>query len=118
MVGAPLATVITGLVLILNSLTAGLLFVVIYLVYQQVENNLIAPHIQSKSVELSVLWILMAILIGSSVFGLIGGLISIPIAGCLRILLMDYLAYTKKQREKKEPRGIGKLVKRIAKNEA
>lgn len=118
MVGAPLATIITGLVLLLNSLTAGLLFVAIYLVYQQVENNLIAPHIQSKSVELSVLWILMAILIGSSVFGLIGGLISIPIAGCLRILLMDYLDYAKKQREKKEPKGIAKLIKRVIKDEA
>lgn len=118
MVGAPLATIITGFVLLLNSPTAGLLFVAIYLVYQQVENNLIAPHIQSKSVELSVLWILMAILIGSSVFGLIGGLISIPIAGCLRILLMDYLEYTKKQREKKEPKGIAKLIKRVVKDEA
>ena len=118
MVGAPLATIITGFVLLLNSPTAGLLFVAIYLVYQQVENNLIAPHIQSKSVELSVLWILMAILIGSSVFGLIGGLISIPIAGCLRILLMDYLEYTKKRREKKEPKGIAKLIKRVVKDEA
>ncbi len=115
MVGAPLATIIVGLVLLLNSVTAGILFVLIYLVYQQVENNLIAPHIQSKSVELSILWILMAILIGSSVFGLIGGLISIPIAGCLRVLLMDYLEYAKKRRMKKEPKGIAKLIKRITK---
>jgi predicted PurR-regulated permease PerM len=100
MVGAPLATILTGLILLLNSTTAALLFVVIYLVYQQIENNVIAPHIQSKNVELSILWILMALLIGSSIFGLIGGLISIPIAGCLRILLIDYLDYAKKRREK------------------
>jgi predicted PurR-regulated permease PerM len=100
MVGAPLATILTGLILLLNSTTAAILFVVIYLVYQQIENNVIAPHIQSKNVELSILWILMALLIGSSIFGLIGGLISIPIAGCLRILLIDYLDYAKKRREK------------------
>lgn len=117
MVGAPLATIIVGLILLLNSTMAALLFVVIYIVYQQLENNFISPHIQSKHVELSVLWILMALLIGSSLFGLIGGLISIPIAGCVRILLMDYLEYTKKQREKKEPKGLAKLVKRVTKSE-
>lgn len=115
MVGAPLATILTGLILLLNSTTAALLFVLIYLVYQQIENNVIAPHIQSKNVELSVLWILMALVIGTSVFGLIGGLISIPIAGCVRILLMDYLEYRKSQREKREPKGIAKLIKRAAK---
>lgn len=118
MVGATLATVITGLILLLNSTMASLLFVVFYLVYQQLENNFISPHIQSKHVELSVLWILMALLIGSSIFGIIGGLISIPIAGCLRILLMDYLDYTKKQREKKTPKGLAKLVKRAVKGDA
>lgn len=118
MVGATLATVITGLILLLNSTMASLLFVVFYLVYQQLENNFISPHIQSKHVELSVLWILMALLIGSSIFGIIGGLISIPIAGCLRILLMDYLDYTKKQREKKTPQGLAKLVKRAVKGDA
>lgn len=100
MVGAPLATIIVSLILLLNSTTAAILFLIIYLVYQQIENNVIAPHIQSKNVELSILWILMALLIGSSIFGLIGGLISIPIAGCLRILLIDYLDYAKKRREK------------------
>lgn len=117
MVGAPLATILTGLILLLNSTTAALLFVLIYLVYQQVENNLIAPHIQSKNVELSILWILMALVIGTSVFGLIGGLISIPIAGCVRILLIDYLDYRKNQRKKKEPKGLAKLIKNAVKEE-
>lgn len=113
MVGAPLATILTGLILLLNSTTAALLFVAIYLVYQQVENNVIAPKIQSKNVELSILWILMALLIGSSIFGLIGGLISIPIAGCLRILLIDYLEYAKKRREKTTLKSaIKKVIKR------
>lgn len=113
MVGAPLATILTGLILLLNSTTAALLFVAIYLVYQQIENNVIAPKIQSKNVELSVLWILMALLIGSSIFGLIGGLISIPIAGCLRILLIDYLDYAKKKREKPTLKStLKKVIKR------
>lgn len=119
MVGAPLATILIGLVLLLNSPVAALVFVIAYLLYQQVENNVIAPRIQAKNVDLSVLWILMAILIGSSIFGLIGGLISIPIAGCLRVLLVDYLDYAKKQRQKKEPKKIlSKLIKRITKEEA
>lgn len=116
MVGAPLATVLIGLVLLLNSPFAALVFVVFYILYQQVENNFIAPRIQSKNVELSVLWILIAILIGSTVFGLIGGLVAIPIAGSLRVLLMDYLARAKRKREQsKGPKGLVKqLLKRAA----
>jgi predicted PurR-regulated permease PerM len=114
MVGAALASVIVGLVLLLNSVAAAILFVVIYVTYQQIEGNVIAPRIQAKNVELSVLWILMALLIGSSIFGIIGGLISIPIAGCLRILLIGYLDFAKKRR-KDSSSGIKKLLKRVTK---
>ena len=111
MIGAPLATLIGGLVLLLNSPVAALIFVIFYVIYQQIEGNLIVPHIQSKSVDLSALWIIIAILIGSMTFGLLGALLSIPVAGCLRVLLVDYLAYTRKRRQRKEPKGLAKLIK-------
>jgi len=113
MIGGAIAAVIVGLVLLLNSTVAALLFVAIYLSYLQIEGNVIAPRIQAKNVELSVLWILIALLIGSSIFGIIGGLISIPIAGCLRILLVDYQDYAKKRRD--SSKGIKKLLKRVTK---
>jgi len=91
MVGTTIGGILVALVLLLNSPLAALVFVIFFVIYQQIENNIISPPIQSKTVELSVLWVLMAILIGASLFGLIGGLISIPIAGSLRVLLVDYL---------------------------
>lgn len=118
MVGAPLATIVVGLILMFNSLAAGLLFAIIYVIYQQFENNLIAPHIQSKNVELSVLWILVALLIGTSLFGIIGGLIAIPVAGSLRILLIDYVEYSKKQYRENKSKGIAKLAKKLSGKDA
>lgn len=118
MIGATLALVLVGLILLLNSPFAALIFALLYLVYQQVENNIITPHIQSKNVELSVLWIITALLIGASLFGLVGGLVAIPIAGCVRVLLMDYLDYAKKRRAAQKPKGaLAKLIHKAAREE-
>ncbi len=112
MIGAPMATLIGGLILLLNSPVAALIFVIFYVIYQQIEGNFIVPHIQSRTVDLSALWIIIAILIGSMTFGLLGALLSIPIAGCLRVLLVDYLAYAKKRRARQAaPKGLAKLLK-------
>ena len=109
MIGATVGAILVTLILLLNSTGAALIFLAYFIVYQQIENNFIAPTIQSKRVELSALAVLSAILIGISLFGLLGGLISIPIAGCLRVLLLDYLEHARKKRAKsKNP--IAKLV--------
>lgn len=112
MIGATLGAVLVTLILLLNSTGAALIFLVYFIVYQQIENNFIAPTIQSKRVELSALAVLAAILVGVSLFGLLGGLISIPIAGCMRVLLLDYLEHARKQRAKtKNP--VAKLVTKV-----
>jgi predicted PurR-regulated permease PerM len=112
MVGAVIATVFGGLLLLLTSPIAAVAFVIYYVIYQQIENNIIAPSIQSKTLDLSVLWIITALIIGSSVFGLIGGLISIPIAGCIKVLITEYLDYHKK-RQQESSKGVKKLLNKI-----
>jgi len=102
MIGATIGAVLVMLVLLLNSPPAAIVFLIYFIVYQQIENNFIAPTIQSKRVELSALAVLTAIVIGISLFGLLGGLISIPIAGCLRVLLLHYLDHTRRVRKQKE----------------
>lgn len=99
MVGATIGAILIVLVLLLNNTTAAIIFLVYFIIYQQVENNFISPTIQSKKVELSALSVLVAILIGVELFGLLGGLISIPLAGCIRVLMVDYLEHAKKERE-------------------
>ena len=101
MIGATIGATVITLVLLLNDVTAAIIFLVYFIVYQQVENNFISPAIQSKKVELSALTVLVSILIGVSLFGLLGGLISIPIAGCIRVLMVDYLEHAEKERAEK-----------------
>lgn len=112
MFGATIGGIIVTLLLISNNLTAGIIFGIFFIIYQQIENNFISPTIQSKRVELSPLAVLAAVTIGLYVFGLAGGIISIPIAGCVKVLLEDYLARAKRNREKSE-RPMAKLVKKI-----
>ena len=112
MVGATIGAVLVGLVLLLNSPMAALIFLIYFVIYQQIENNFISPTIQSKNVELSALAILAAILIGVSLGGLLGGVVAIPVAGCLRVLLIDHLEYARKRRAADEQHPVKKLIKK------
>lgn len=112
MIGATIGAAVVALVLLFNSPTAALIFLIYFIVYQQIENNMIAPTIQSKSVELSALTILAAILIGVSLGGLLGGIVAIPVAGCLRVLLIDQLEHARKQRLQDETNPVKKFIKK------
>lgn len=102
MVGATIGAIIVTLVLMLNSFVAAMIFLVYFIIYQQVENNLISPAVQSKAVELSALTVLVAIIIGINLFGIVGGLVSIPIAGCVRVLTLHYLDHTSSVRRSRK----------------
>jgi len=116
MFGATIAGILVALLLGFNDLTAGIVFAGYFIIYQQIENNFISPTIQAKKVELSALAVLASVTIGLYVFGLAGGIISIPIAGCIKVLLEDYLARAKKNREQSE-KPLAKLAKKLQ-NEA
>ena len=92
---------------------AVIIFLTYFVIYQQIENNFISPAIQSKSVELSALLILSAVLIGLTLGGLFGGIIAIPIAGCLRVLFMYQLENQKRVRESKTKNPIKRLAKKV-----
>jgi predicted PurR-regulated permease PerM len=92
MFGATIGGAIITLLLALNSVPAAIAYVVFFVIYQQVENNFVSPHIQSKRINLSALMILASVTIGLYMFGIVGGIIAIPIAGSVRILIEEYLA--------------------------
>ena len=69
---------------------AGLVFAIIYIIYAQIENNVIAPKIQGDALNLRPVTILCAITVGIYMFGLLGAIITIPIAGCIRVLFEEY----------------------------
>ncbi len=112
MFGATLAGMLVAVLLFFSSMPAGILFAIYFLVYQQIENNVIGPRVQSKRLELSPLAVLASVTIGLYVFGVIGGFISIPIAGCIKVLVEDYLERSREKRVEND-KPLTKLVKKV-----
>jgi predicted PurR-regulated permease PerM len=90
--GATIAAVVVTTVAVLDAgWTIGLIVLGWFVVYQQVENHVLYPLVYSRTVELSPLVILIAVLIGASVAGVIGALGAIPLAGTIQVLVRDWL---------------------------
>jgi predicted PurR-regulated permease PerM len=89
LVGATLGAVVAGLAAFIYSVPAGIIVVVFFVVYQQLENHLLQPLIFSRTVQLNPLTVLIAILIAVELAGLLGALLAIPIAAMIQIILRD-----------------------------
>ena len=90
MFGPIISAVLISMLLAFNAPLAGLTFLIFYIVYAQLESNIIAPKIQGSGLNLSPVIILASITIGIYTFGLLGAIISIPIAGCIKVLIEEY----------------------------
>ena len=99
MFGATIAGLLITALLAFNSLPAAIIYIVYFFIYQQVENNFVAPHIQARQIELSALAVLASVTIGLYLFGILGGIIAIPIAGSIRVLIDEYLNHIKEDRQ-------------------
>jgi predicted PurR-regulated permease PerM len=94
--GATIATVLVGTIAFLSdSWVVGTIVVVYFIVYQQVENHVLYPLVYSRTVQLSPLAILIAVLIGASLAGILGALAAIPVAGAIQVVLIDWLRHRK-----------------------
>jgi len=90
MFGPIITSIFVTLLLVPNSIWASLTFLVFYVIYAQIENNVISPRIQGKGLNLPPLLILVAVTIGVYAFGLIGCVVAIPVAGCIKVLIEEY----------------------------
>lgn len=90
MFGSFIGGAIVSLLLGFNTLGAGIAFLIYTIIYLQIESNVISPKIQGRGMKLPALVILSAVTIGVYTFGLVGAIISIPIAGCIKILIEEY----------------------------
>lgn len=91
MVGHTIGAVIVSLVALFTSPIAALLLLGYYFLYQQIENYLIQPRIQANTTNMSPLLVFASVVVGVSFGGILGGLVAIPVAGCIRIFVLDYL---------------------------
>jgi predicted PurR-regulated permease PerM len=96
-VGALLAGVPTVLVAALHSPTAGIGVFVIFIVYQQIENHVLNPIVMAKTVKMSPLLNLIAVVVGATLGGrvagafgtLIGALVGIPVGSALQVIIRE-----------------------------
>jgi predicted PurR-regulated permease PerM len=91
--GATIAAVVVSTVGFLHSTTAGLVLIAFFLVYQQVENHVLQPLVYGRTVRLSPLVVLIAVLMGAELAGVVGALGAIPIAGSLQVIFLDWLGH-------------------------
>lgn len=87
--GAMIAMVVGAILIATVSPFKALIFIVAFLIIQQIEGNLIYPKVVGKSVGLSAMWTLLAISVGGSLFGVVGMLISLPITSIVYNIIRD-----------------------------
>lgn len=88
-IGATLGAVIVSLVGLASSLTTGIVCIVFFLIYQQVENYLIYPNVMRRSVKVSDVAAVTAALLGVGLFGVIGALIAIPMVAAIQLIVRE-----------------------------
>jgi predicted PurR-regulated permease PerM len=90
LVGATIGAVAVGVVTAFNDFpTATIIWAIVSIVYQQVENNLIQPLVYRRTVSVAPLIVIVSILVGSSLLGVLGALVAIPVAAAVQIVLRD-----------------------------
>ena len=88
-VGAMLGAVVCVIVALFSSVGDGIAVAVYFIVYQRVENYLILPRVMTKAIDLSAPTVIITLLIGSSLAGLAGALIALPIAAALKVIVRE-----------------------------
>jgi predicted PurR-regulated permease PerM len=96
--GATIAAVIVGIVAFLHSIVAGVVAIVFFVVYQQIENHVLQPIVYGRTVQLSPLAVLISVLIGAELAGVLGALAAIPVAGTIQVILGDQLRHRRARR--------------------
>jgi predicted PurR-regulated permease PerM len=92
LVGATLGAIIVGIVTVFSDFPIDTIIWAVYaIVYQQVENNIIQPRIQARAVQLEPLVVLVSVLFGSTLFGVLGALLAIPVAAGIQITIHEYV---------------------------
>jgi len=95
--GATIAAILIGTVAFIHSIVAGIVVVVFFIVYQQIENHFLQPVVYGRTVQLSPLMVLISVLIGAELAGILGALGAIPVAGAIQVLMVDWLRHRRER---------------------
>ena len=81
-----------GVAFAAQGVTAGIVMIVVNVVYQQFENHILQPIVYRKTVQLSAFLVLVAVLVGGELLGVLGALVAIPIAGSIQLVVREIRA--------------------------
>ena len=105
MVGATLGAIPTIGLSFVHSPVAGFVSLGFYIAYQQFENHVLQVQIMSRTVNVNPLTVLLSVLAGVELFGFLGALLAIPVAGILQVVLRDI--YDERLRRWKDEPSVG-----------
>ena len=90
LIGATVAGVVIGIVTAFTDFPGDtIVWAIFFLIYQQLENNVLQPMVYRRAVNVAPLLVIVSILIGSSLLGVLGALVAIPIAAAVQIIIRD-----------------------------
>lgn len=89
MIGATLGAVLVSAIAFATDIKTGIICVIFYVIYQQVENYVIYPRVMSKSVDLPGAVIVIAALVGAGLLGVVGALLAIPVAAAILLIVRE-----------------------------
>lgn len=103
--GAFIGLLIGAFLMLIQSPMDALIFVILFFVLQQIEGNLIYPHVVGGSVDLPAVWVLMAVTLGGSTFGILGMIVFIPLFSVFYSLLREkvHVELAKQEKQTKNP---------------
>lgn len=90
-VGAFIGCIVGALLIFIESPQKAIIFVIMFLILQQIEGNLIYPHVVGNSVGLPSMWVLFAVTVGGSIMGVFGMLVFIPLSSVIYELISIYI---------------------------
>lgn len=91
LIGATIGSTVVVLVAFTQSVTAGVIMLVIAISYQFLENHVIQPVVMRKTIDVSPFIVLVSVLIGASLLGIVGALLAVPVAGAAQVVLREVL---------------------------
>ena len=97
-VGAFIGCVVGAFLIVIVSPVKALIFIILFLILQQIEGNLIYPHVVGNSVGLPSIWVLVAVTVGGGIMGITGMIIFIPVFSVAYALIREYVRGKEKEK--------------------
>ena len=87
LIGATLGAAVCVLAAFVHSPQAGIIALIFFVIYQQLENGVIYPWMMAKRLQVNPLGILLSVLLASELYGILGALLAVPVSGALQVIV-------------------------------